>query len=364
MRHTTARYDLEDELMAVLSDTSQLLPADPVEACLRSEALLRAAPDHAVGTFQLASGLARRGLVEEAVPHFERALRADGRLATEGWQAALAAEVGGSLAWIGRFAVVNCPHCGARGGAPVWVGTLASAGDASTQLDALRTWVRCASCALVRVERPPTDAALQAWAESSALPEALPPNEDSLHHRLLEHERLLLRLRERITPVEGGRPRLLDVGSGWGDRLAAANWTGFDPLGVEPDPSRRAWAQARLGPLAMQPYIEEVEESAFDVALFNGSLEEEDDGLALLELLSTLLVTGGLLCMRVSLLDHPIQRLRGYDDPVWSRPTRRVYFERATLEACFAAAGLALEERWADEARPGSVWVTARRLPD
>lgn len=365
MRDTPAVSCFEDELMAVLTDTSRLLPADPVAACARAEALLEQAPDHPLGTFQLASGLARRGLMAEAAPHFERALRADGRLAREGWQAALEAEAGGGLAWIGRFAEVDCPRCGAGGGQPIWVGSLGAAQPEATRIDALRTWVRCGDCSLVRVARPPTDAALLAWRAELELPEASPPDEDSLHDALLEHEQLLLRLRAATPGLQGPgeRPRLLEVGSGWGDRLAAAHWTGFDAVGVEPDAARRSWGQARLGPLAQQPSIEELDESAFDVVLFSGSLEEEEDGLGLLELLGASLVVGGLLCLQVSLLDHPIQRLRGYDDPTWARPNRRLYFERASLEACMADAGLRLEARWADPKRPGSVWVTARRLP-
>jgi hypothetical protein len=365
MRDTTALSCFEDELMAVLNDTSRLLPADPVAACARAEALLLEAPDHAVGTFQLASGLARRGLMAEAAPYFARALRADGRLAREGWQAALGAEPGGSLSWIGRFAEVSCPHCGASGGQPIWVGSLGAIHPEASQLDALRTWVRCAHCALVRVERPPTDAALEAWEQGLELPAAQPPDEDALHQALLEHEQLLLRLRADAPGLQGPgeRPRLLEVGSGWGDRLAAAHWTGFDAVGVEPDAQRRAWGQARLGPLALQPSLEELDESAFDVVIFSGAIEEEDEGLAVLELLGASLVVGGLLCLRVSLLDHPIARLRGYDDPTWSRPNRRLYFERASLEACMQAAGLRLEARWADPRHAGSVWITARRVP-
>lgn len=343
---------------------SQLLREDPASACARAARLLRARPGHPVATLQLAAGMARLGRADDALEGFQSALRADGRLATEPWGEALASDDGAQTAWIGAFPATCCPACGAEAAAPVWVGTLGERVRGAEHIDALRTWGRCGGCGLVRVLRPPSDEALQrfeaaAQAEATARP-ALPPDEQRLHEALLRHEQLLLRVRAALG--DRGRPlRLLDIGSGWGDRLAAARWGGFEVAGVEPDPYRRGWMERRLGPLPVVEQLGALEAEPFDVVHFGGSVEEEDEGLPLLDGLASLLAPDGMVLLRVDLLDHPIHRMRGYDDPIWARPHRRIWFERSTLESSLELLGLVARGSWADEQRPGSTWVLAGR---
>jgi hypothetical protein len=200
------------------------------------------------------------GLPGEALPQFRSALRADGRLAVMPWAETLGAAAPSSTAWIGEFAQADCPCCGAVEAEPVWAGTLADRVPGAQHLDALRTWARCAGCGLVRVLRPPSDAALQTYEAEAEVgahaPGPLPPDEGRLHAALLRHEQLLLRVRAALDGAAPGRPlRLLDIGSGWGDRLAAARWAGFEVVGVEPDPRRRRWMERRLGPRSQRSSI-------------------------------------------------------------------------------------------------------------
>jgi SAM-dependent methyltransferase len=218
----------------------------------------------------------------------------------------------------------------------------------------------------VRVLRPPSDAALQTYEAEAEVgahaPGPLPPDEGRLHAALLRHEQLLLRVRAALDGAAPGRPlRLLDIGSGWGDRLAAARWAGFEVVGVEPDPRRRRWMERRLGPLPVVESLAELDAEPFDVVLFGGCVEEEDEGILLLDGLGSLLAEGGLLVLHVDLLDHPIHRMRGYDDPIWARPNRRIWFERRTLAESLQVVGLAERAAWSDEQRPGGTWVLAGR---
>jgi hypothetical protein len=357
---------LEDELHAVLSDTSHLLPEDPASACALAERLLRECPGHPVATLQLAAGLARLGLAGEALPQFRSALRADGRLAAMPWAETLEAGADGPSAWIGEFAEASCPCCGGAAAEPIWAGTLADRVPGAQHLDALRTWARCAGCGLVRVLRPPSDAALQTYEAAAAVgahaPGPLPPDEARLHAALLRHEQLLLRVRATLGTGVPGRPlRLLDIGSGWGDRLAAAKWAGFEVVGVEPDPRRRRWMERRLGPLPVVESLAELDAEPFDLVLFGGCVEEEDEGILLLDGLGSLLADDGLLVLHVDLLDHPVHRMRGYDDPIWARPNRRIWFERRTLTESLQVVGLAERAAWSDEQQPGGTWVLAGR---
>jgi hypothetical protein len=69
------------------------------------------------------------------------------------------------------------------------------------------------------------------------------------------------------------------------------------------------------------------------------------------------------LAMSTPSLDHPVHRLLDYDDPGWSDPRRRIWFDRQALAVALLRAQLQPVGTWHDPHSPGSVHVLARRIP-
>ncbi len=210
-------------------------------------------------------------------------------------------------------------------------------------------WVRCGECRTARSDRPTRPAAQR----------------DSLHDEILAGDALISRLREvgygeswLSRPI--GRPLLLEYGSGRGAMLSAADWRGFEPIGVESDGELATWARDRLGVLVFDS-IAEVPPMPADVVLIDRFSRYGQPG-ELLEALVSRLVPGGLLVITAPLLDHPLHRARGGADPLWVDESNALLFERGGISLLLLRAGLMPEQTWHHPTRPGEAVIVARRL--
>jgi SAM-dependent methyltransferase len=156
--------------------------------------------------------------------------------------------------------------------------------------------------------------------------------------------RLALR-RFPLTAVAGPVPgRGLDVGCGRGDLAALLASKGWSMAGIEPSPAaceaaRSRNVDAREGTLATVA----VEAAAYDLVVFQHSLEHTADPLGDLERTRTALRPGGVVAITVPNYDS-WQRQRFGDR--WYHldlPRHRAHFSRAGLHRLLARAGLTVE---------------------
>jgi SAM-dependent methyltransferase len=138
-----------------------------------------------------------------------------------------------------------------------------------------------------------------------------------------------------------GSGRALDVGCGRGDLGAHLVGHGWRVTGIEPSAGACAVASAR-GLDARQGTLEEValEEGAYDVAVFQHSLEHVVDPVVDLRRVRAALRDGGLVLVSVPHFGS-WQRRRFRDR--WYQldlPRHRIHFTRAALADALAAAGL------------------------
>lgn len=236
-----------------------------------------------------------------------------------------------------------CPVCGLPGGEPAWQGRASQ-------------WVRCAECQTVRTTQSRHE-------RRCRIPRPSPLTEDELHAEVLESDALISRLRtigygeswlSRPSPI----PVLMQLGSGWGATLSAADWRGFEPIGVEANAEQAEWARSRLGVMVFSA-VAEVPVIPTDVILING-FSQYDQPMPLLRSLISRLVPGGLMVITAPLLDHPWHRA-GIAEPLWSAPEHSLLFDRAGLSLLLIRAGLLPEHAWHHPTRKGEAIIIARR---
>jgi SAM-dependent methyltransferase len=346
---------------ALLALAERTLPSDPAQALRLAGEALASDPSSARAAHVQAEALGRLGQVSAAADQLRQLLRAHGELAE------LQDPAGPALSgFIGRFEAAACPLCGEQKTEPVWVGNLSARHHLGGHLDPVRTWGRCADCGLTRVERPAPPAALRAWRAALPPSAATPPGADQAHLGMDLHEGLLQRIRgvghgAGWLRGPGTGPRLLEVGSGWGEFLAAASWRGFDAVGVEADAAQARWARQHLGVDARgADELEGLPEGRFDVIVWRPSIDAAPDPVGLLADLGAHLQPDGLLVLSVPLIDHPVHRLRGAEDPLWWAPERRSWFDRRSLARALLQAGLQPEGTWHQPAAPGAALIIAR----
>ncbi len=302
---------------------------EPEAAMQLAEQALIADPDCEDAAWCLAESLARAGRLQAAEDIFAH---------LEG------------IDW-GALQPTRCPVCRESDSALAWIGGAAGA---------LRRWVRCTTCRTVRDTQPP---------QRTPVHPMVPLSGEQLHQSLRQADQLIERLREegfgehwlhRPASVPP-RASLLEVGAGQGVLLAAAGWRGFDAQGVESHPDAMRWARERLGVMVFAD-LASVPSRPCDVIIISADVTALPRPTSLLTALSLRLVSGGLLALTVPLLDHPLHRIRGYDDPLWTAPSSRALYERGGLSLMLIRAGLQPVRSWDHPDRPAEAVVLARKV--
>jgi len=240
------------------------------------------------------------------------------------------------------FESAPCPLCGFTR-----VRVVVRAGDRLAPSDPRRyTVVRCLGCGLAYLRpRPTPETAGRCYPESYSgsgrrgFIEAL----DAVYRRRQHGE--VTRWLARRRPLRG---RVLDVGCGAGDLLAALRADGWSVQGVEPQALSAARTRGERGLDVLTGRFEDVRlpESSFDAIVFSGVFEHLHDPVAALCRARALLAAGGLVAVLfLPLLDSPEARLLG---PRWMAldlPRHLTHFEEATFTEMAAKAGLAVAGR-------------------
>lgn len=328
------------------------------------------APLPAAQLHDQAEAHARAGRFGLAERLFRQAVAADGRLAGLKGDAP---EATGPV-WIGRFEPRPCPTCAARESAPVWVGNASRHWDCHGRVDPIKMWVRCYGCGLVRVAAPPPAMALAAWRNAHRQATGRhPPTAAELHTQMVQHDSLLRKVRERGYGLAWTRrapkgdtdlpaPRLLEVGARYGAFMATARWRGFEVVGIEQAAAPARWARENLDlDLRNGTVPRSLPEGPFDVVVLRDVISGLGSPAAALKAIVGHLSEEALVVVSAPSLDHPAHALQGYEDPVWSHPTRLVYFDRESLALTLIRCGLQPEVSYLDPDQPGQVVVISRR---
>lgn len=165
-----------------------------------------------------------------------------------------------------------------------------------------------------------------------------------------EGARLLVEEAERLT---GGKGRLLDIGSGRGEVLAAATRAGWQTVGIEPSEQFAEYAAARSGAEVRREPVERCDfpAASFDAVILAAVLEHLYNPDETIREVARVLRPGGALFVDVPnesglyfRVGNLYQRLRGRDWCVNLAPTSEPYhvfgFDRRSLRALLSKHGL------------------------
>ncbi len=208
--------------------------------------------------------------------------------------------------------------------------------------------VRCDGCDLVMRNAQPSDQELAAIYGDDYFFGTSPEESDQYANEFARlKEATACAYLERIERYLGwtvedrrGR-RLLDVGSGLGDLLVAAQRRGYEPAGVEYSSSSVARANARLGgSVVRQGTIESAgpAEASIDVCVLSDVIEHTRDPMATLDHVWRILKPGGVVFVATPSLDSWSARLLRHR---WMefKSEHLFFFDRVTLESALVRAG-------------------------
>lgn len=234
------------------------------------------------------------------------------------------------------FEDAPCPLCGgAHARAVLRAGDRLRPHDAATYSVA-----RCDDCGLAYTRPRPTPQAIGRYYPDSY--------SGGGRHGLIDRLEGAYRARQQREAVRwlaALRPhcgRLLDVGCGRGDLLAALRDAGWTTSGLEPSPAGAAAARSR-GLNVADGRFEELDPSAvrFDVVIFSGVLEHLHDPLQALQTARALLAAGGLLAvLYLPLFDSAQARTFGSRWLALDLPRHLTHFETTTFPRLATRAGL------------------------
>jgi SAM-dependent methyltransferase len=183
-------------------------------------------------------------------------------------------------------------------------------------------------------------------------------------YRRRQQREVVLWLR-RLRPRRG---RLLDVGAGRGDLLAALRDDGWRVSGVEPSAAATATARRRFGLDVLTSTLESAdlrddagEELLFDAVVFAGVVEHLPDPLASLRRARALLAPDGLLAVLfLPRLDSPQARLFGSRWLALDLPRHLYHFDDKSWSHLIGQAGFSIEAVEPYSARHSPpLWVTS-----
>lgn len=231
-----------------------------------------------------------------------------------------------------------CPLCGGRALRPL----PAPRRTIDPGLAAGCGLARCAGCGLEFTTPRPSDAALAAFYQDRDYTAREPVDDAAADARAAAQLALIADAGGRIAGA-----RVLDVGCGGGQLLAAARQRGAIVVGVDPSP-HAARAGAALG-VEIAPSLAALAGRRFDGIVMSHALEHVPDLRATLAGLRAALADDGWLCLEVpnlaslrARLSVPALVARGADERHRAFPIHLYYFTPRTLARALADVGLAV----------------------
>ncbi|MCJ9430319.1 class I SAM-dependent methyltransferase [Kordiimonas marina] len=208
--------------------------------------------------------------------------------------------------------------------------------------------IACETCGFKHIVPLPDQTKLKEFYEQafyqSEKPDYLNRNQEDLDWRTLEFTDRFLET-EAVLP-EGAARRVLDIGCGPGDFLAAGKARGWDCVGVEPSPVAADFARGRGLEIITAAFDRDVAASLgqFSFVHMSEVLEHIPNPSELLSLATELLIPGGVMCVSVPNDFNPLQKAfcaeSGADD-WWVVPEHHLnYFDFQSLEGLIRQSGL------------------------
>lgn len=212
----------------------------------------------------------------------------------------------------------RCPICHGTG-TPFYCAAQVCAMNYNPMFSPMKLWMKCDSCGQLYTYNFPKKIA-----------EPQPENEELGDALYLQPRLGLLPLfgdiLKRVAQYTQGR-KLLDVGAGSGELIAAALELGFDAEGIEIS-KRQALRLKELLKVEIHcmDFLSFQTSKRFDLITMGDVIEHVTDPAAAIKKANGLLAENGILWISTPNYESGFSRIRGFDDPMWLEPYHITYF--------------------------------------
>ena len=251
----------------------------------------------------------------------------------------------------------HCPVCHGNG-TPFYCAKQISAMDYDPSFSPVKLWMKCDSCGQIYTYTFP-ESFLKKVAEPQQEDEEL---EDNLCMQPKPHFLPLFGdILKKTASYTSGR-KLLDVGVGGGELIAAALELGFDVEGVEISKRQVQEIKKMLRvEIHCTDFLDFNSSNQFDIITMGDVIEHVKDPIAAIEKAKTLLAENGVLWLSTPNFESGFSRIMGFRDPMWCEPYHITYFcytglKKLLLEHGFEVLDYSISRRY-----NGSMEIIAKR---
>ena len=251
----------------------------------------------------------------------------------------------------------KCPVCHGNG-MPFYCAEQICAANYIPSFSPVKLWMKCDSCGQIYTYNFPKSF-LQKVDELQ--PEAEELGDSSYMQSRPGWLPVLGDILKKTASYTNGR-KLLDVGVGGGELIAAALELGFDVEGVEISKRQVQALKALLNvEIHCTDFLEFNTTNKFDIITMGDVIEHVKDPTAAIEKANALLAENGVLWLSTPNFESGFSRIMGFRDPMWREPYHITYFcytglKKLLLEHGFEVLDYSISRRY-----NGSMEIIAKR---
>jgi SAM-dependent methyltransferase len=237
----------------------------------------------------------------------------------------------------------SCPACGSSVRQP-WLSK--EVAGLKFDLD------KCCTCGTAYVNPQPSAESLKAiyscfghGSKSLTSFDQVMASEAEFPNSTVDAQRMVSQAKKLMGPLTAGRPKALDVGSGYGFFSKAAREQGFQVVAVNPALEENRIFKQLNGLEPIPRFFEEVDfgEDKFDLVILSQVLEHLLDPFQVLVKVRSLIKPGGVIAIAVPNVDAILIKLFKSQSSFLGLPEHIIHFSRKGLSAILQRAGFEVE---------------------
>lgn len=249
----------------------------------------------------------------------------------------------------------QCPSCGGNG-TPYYAALLLRAVNYDPMFSPVKLWMKCDCCGQLFAYNFP-----RALVEPQTEKEEL--GDESYMDFRPQYLPVFCNILKKAISYSGGK-KLLEVGAGTGELIAAALELGCHVEAVEISKRQSRRIQALLGiPVHCMDFLDFDTSQKFDFITMGDVVEHVTKPVDALKKAHGLLKDNGVLWISTPNFESGFSRLLKFNDPMWNEPYHFSYFSYRVFQKMLSENGFQVKDYSISQRYNGSMEIFATRLP-